>query len=277
MNIHELIRIFLPVFFFHTNEVYFPSSMEYAFENCQLYNGNTLIADYGNVKPDMIQNNMGHRIRINQKIHYGEFNNKKHEDIPIYVSVKNPPDLDYYEIIYVVYFPFSGPYSIFGKKVGDHDSDLEHIAVRVSKEHGSLIGIYYSYHSEGIWCHPEEIEFLEGRPVVYVARGSHGFYPYEGTHHRIFGFANDKMNQGTLWRPSKVIRVDTDKTDVVPPYWMYYRGQLSMQGIDNLPLKGWYRNLEPDESSTTFRDCFFPCWYPKCFLCTVPFIPSIVR
>lgn len=277
MNIHDLIRIFLPVFFFHTDEIYFPSTMEYAFENCQLYNGDTMIADYGAVTPNMIQTNQGHRIRINPAAHYGEFSIKPPGDIPVYVSFKDNPNVNFYEIIYVLYFPYSGPYRILWKDVGQHDSDLEHIAVRVSKEHGDLLGIYYSYHSEGIWIEPPQIQFIEGRPVVYVAKGSHGFYPDEGRHWRIFGFANDVMDRGLLWRPEKIVRVDTDKTDVVAPYWMSYRGQLSMEGVDNLPLKGWFRNLEPDESSTELRDCLFPCWYPSCFLCSVPFRPFFLK
>jgi hypothetical protein len=272
MDVFGLIRKFLPVFFFHTLETYMPSSMEYALENSQFYKGDIMVADYGKATPEMFANNVGHRIRLDPSIHIGEFHKKSSDDIPIYVSVKDYPDKDFYEILYIVYFPYSAPYRILWNEVGAHDSDLEHIAVRVSKQYGDLLGVYYSYHSEGKWCHPNEIEYIDNRPVVYVAKGSHGFYPYSGKHWRIFGFANDVMNNGLLWNPSRYIRVDIN-----PPYWMSYRGQLSMNGVDNIPLKGWFKNLEPEESSTELRDCIFPCWYPSCFLCRIPFVADNLR
>jgi len=246
-----------------------PASMEYGFKHAQLYNGNTMIADYGNITEEMLRKNAGHRIQIHPDAIYGERENLN--NVPVYVKVKERDDI--YEILYVVYFTYSGPFSMLGLKYGHHDSDLEHVSVRICKKTGKLIGVYYSYHSEGLWKSADEVEMENGHPVVYVAKSSHGFYPHRGTHFRIFGFANDKMNNGRHWMPERVIRVDGGNGTEIP-YWMSYRGQLSMAGIDSLPLKGWFRDFEPDESSTEFRDCFLPCWYPKCILCSVPFVPS---
>jgi hypothetical protein len=265
IDISLAILTFLPIFMFHCDEMYMPASMEYMFANSQFYNGSNMLADYGQITPEMISENKGHRIKIHPDAIYGE-KDKLLKDIPIYVKVKE--NNTYYEIVYTIYFTYSGPYRFFGFSYGEHDSDLEHVSVRILKGTGELIGVYYSYHSEGMWRTPGNIEMENGHPIAYVAKSSHGIYPRYGTHCRIYGFASDvTTDNGTKWLPEKIVRIDTPDA----PYWMKYRGQLSMDGVDNFPLKGWIKNFEPDFSSTEIRDCCCPCWYPKCFICIVPF------
>lgn len=265
INITLLILTFLPVFVFHTEEKYMPASMEYAFQNAQLYNGTTMIADYGQITPEMLEQNKGHRIQLHPDAIYGE-KNKSLSDIPVYVKVKE--NEMYYEITYVIYFTYSGPYHLFLWSYGHHDSDLEHVSVRILKSTGQVIGVYFSYHSDGTWRGAGEYDTVNNtHPVAYVAKSSHGIYPYTGTRCRIYGFANDTMNDGIRWLPQKIVRIDTPDA----PYWMKYRGQLSMDGVDNFPLKGWIKGFEPDFSTTEIRDCCCPLWYPRCILCIVPF------
>jgi len=88
-----------------------------------------------------------------------------------------------------------------------HESDWEHVAVRITAS-GGILGVYYAAHDGGVWCF-QEAPFgsnlsncyqLEGRrPFVYSAVQSHASYPRQGTVDRLGGFANDYSDTGYRW------------------------------------------------------------------------------
>lgn len=252
----NLIQKYKPIIIFHPDERYLPASMEFMVENSALYKNGSLIAETGKITVEQMEMNAGTNLKIDNKHYNGQLTKDNLDNIPIYVKVKE--NEKYHEITYIVYFMYNYGYNICGKLTGDHDSDLEHISVLIDKKSEDLIAVYYSYHSEGIWRYKKDIPMKNGHPLVWCAKDSHAFYPYTRPHFRVFCFANDYMGNGIEWNPQLVIDVDTEK-----PYWMKYKGQLSMNGIDNIPLKSWYKNFEEKISSNMLRDLFLPCVYNK--------------
>jgi hypothetical protein len=252
----DLVQKYKPIIIFHPNEKYFPSSMEYMIQNASLYNKGELVSKIGKITIEQMETNAGTNLKIDSNHYSGQLTKENMDGIPIYVKVKENDK--YYEITYIVYFMYNYGYNICGKLVGDHDSDLEHISVLINKESLDMIAIYYSYHSEGLWVYKKNVPMKNGHPIVWCAKDSHAFYPYSKPHFRVFCFANDYMGKGIEWEPKLVIDVDSEK-----PAWMKYLGQLSMNGIDNIPLKSWYRNFEEKISSNMCRDLCLPCVYNK--------------
>jgi hypothetical protein len=76
--------------------------------------------------------------------------------------------------------------------VGAHNVDIEFVRVYYSNS-GVPQKLFYSCHSryEGKWLTPADVQWIDGRPLVYSARGTHANYPSTGTWLRGFGFASD--------------------------------------------------------------------------------------
>jgi hypothetical protein len=97
------------------------------------------------------------------------------------------------------FFPYNKGY-LFG--IGDHQADWEEVVLHYDSSN-NLQFVFFSSHKwkDGYWLKPEECEFIDGRLVIYSARGSHGFYHKEATWIRFLGTANDHTSRGTLIFP----------------------------------------------------------------------------
>src|SRR5215210_446775 len=74
--------------------------------------------------------------------------------------------------------------------------------------------------ADGARCGSRDIEFRGGRPVVYVANGSHAAYFHAGVRDRIWPDPNDEADgRGAVQRPIAV-----SVGEAAPP-WMRYRGR----------------------------------------------------
>jgi MYXO-CTERM domain-containing protein len=97
---------------------------------------------------------------------------------------------------------------------GRHAGDWELVQYR---DDGSEA--VYAQHSGAERCPSREIEFRGGRPVVYVANGSHAAYFHAGTRDRMWPDPNDEADgRGAVVRP-RAVAVTAD----APP-WMRYDG-----------------------------------------------------
>src|SRR5690606_12007506 len=94
---------------------------------------------------------------------------------------------------------FFYPYNDWVASV-NHEADWEHITVVASGD-GTLRGVWYANHNGGDWYEPGEVPLTaEGRPVVYVADGSHASYPVAGTFNHGPGFDDRTYDGGPVWR-----------------------------------------------------------------------------
>ncbi|KAM5354828.1 hypothetical protein ACJ41O_001474 [Fusarium nematophilum] len=87
-----------------------------------------------------------------------------------------------------------------GMHFGNHVGDWENNMIRFRD--GKPVGIFYSQHVDGRafeWDDPE-ISKLDGRPIVYSARGSHANYPASGKQiHNLVLY--DNCDEGQRWDP----------------------------------------------------------------------------
>lgn len=147
------------------------------------------------------------------------------------------------DLVYIFNFCSNSSYRL-GKIYlgGDHLGDIEHIRVRVDLSIMRIVKIYYSAHGwdQGAWRTSEEIEWIDYRPVVYIAKGSHAIYHKEGTWLRIFGCANDHTEKGLEWNPLEIVNLRT-REDL-----MGYRGWMSPTGVRGMGLRDW--KTAPSES-----------------------------
>lgn len=148
----------------------------------------------------------------------GDYDKDSHtlSSMPIHAGVsevtltdENDEVKNYYRLTYL--FIYSDNLPPFAFSLGDHLGDIEHITFYVEKNaDGSfaetITKAYYSAHGkfEGTWVSGDDIEYDNGHPITYIARGSHADFPhlatglrfFTTTHHipRIFLFANDQIS-----------------------------------------------------------------------------------
>lgn len=120
---------------------------------------------------------------------------------------------------------------------GRHAGDWELVQYR---EDGSEA--VYAQHSGAERCPGGELERRGGRPVVYVANGSHAAYFHAGTRDRMWPDPNDVADgRGAVVRP-RAVRV----TEGSPP-WMRHRGRWGGARA------GWFPPEQPSPRGPAFQ------------------------
>ena len=233
----QLATTYKPIFVFSKEEKYYPCSVEYLLSHSQLYKENTLIKNFGELTPEELSRNVGDSLKVHPNSYRGQI-----ESAPIYYFIRTSEK--FIDIVFFIYFTYNGPLSILGKKVGAHDTDLEHIVVRVDTL-TQLIAVYFSAHgSEGRWVMKDSLQLINNNVLIYVAKSSHAMYPTNGRQWRVMGLANDKTDFGLSWTTDRLIEVkDND------PVWMKYVGKWSREGIDSVASNGWWRSQSVKSSN----------------------------
>lgn len=95
----------------------------------------------------------------------------------------------------------TGLFGLFpkSKALGYHAGDIERITYYYTVKNRKLVKVMISAHSNEyhVLNIPEDDDPNE--PItIYVAKGSHAFYPNPGVHWRIMGFANDVCGEGAV-------------------------------------------------------------------------------
>jgi hypothetical protein len=173
-----LAEMFKPIFIFHDEEKFFPVAIE------QL-NIDWTRADLGNSSSFVSYNITA--------------TNYLNKTAPIYASVLQNTTDNSLRITYAFLYGFNdcGPYfkthieTIFGFSMdpefsicpmGKHFGDLEHISIILNKKNGryEIDYLVYGNHDSEKPLLASEVEMMDNRPVVYVAKGSHASYHNKG-------------------------------------------------------------------------------------------------
>ncbi|GMH13091.1 hypothetical protein Nepgr_014932 [Nepenthes gracilis] len=195
-QVHALIEHYGPTVFFHRDEIYLPSSVQWFFNNGALLFesgkvGGKRIDSRGSNLPGGGSNDGEFWLDLpsdedkRNRLKYGSL-----ESAELYVHIKPASGGTFTDIAMWVFCPFNGPATIkvglanvAMNKVGEHVSDWEHFTLRVSNFNGELWSVYFSQHSGGEWVESSELEFGEGnRPVVYSSKSGHASFPHPGTY-----------------------------------------------------------------------------------------------
>ncbi len=103
-------------------------------------------------------------------------------------------------------------------RTGRHEGDWEVVQYRVRR--GRIVRAVYAQHAGAERCGVNGIRVSRGRPVVFLARGSHAAYFRPGTRDRGWPDPNDEADgEGERIRP-RMVRISADE-----PPWMRYDGR----------------------------------------------------
>jgi len=208
----ELAQRYAPKIYLHSQEKYFPSSVEF-------FTDQTNIQDIGNQKYMVTNQPLGCATCTDPVFLDGQKPND-HLTPPIYsISVPKAPTaegLEVMDLVYYAFFPYNG-----GKDVcigldnvpfvgcagehsnfGNHVGDWEHVTIRFID--GYPYQMYLGHHDSGMkyYFGDKNVEIEGGHPVVYAAKGSHGLYAFEGSYKYASAATTDlkdHMNKGTVW------------------------------------------------------------------------------
>ncbi|KAL8228809.1 hypothetical protein R6Q57_013709 [Mikania cordata] len=194
-QIKALIQTYSPVIYFHPDEQYLPSSVDWFFQN-----GALLYHKGDESKPTRVDNN---GLNLPQG---GSNDDTYWLDLPLdgsskdrvkkgnlqdtcaYFHVKPVSEGLFTDIAIWVFYPFNGASRAKVKflnlslgKLGEHVGDWEHVTLRINNINGELNSVFFSQHSWGKWVSASELEYHNGnKPVVYASLHGHASYPKSG-------------------------------------------------------------------------------------------------
>ncbi|TKY71102.1 Vacuolar protein sorting-associated protein 62 [Spatholobus suberectus] len=242
-QIHALVEHYGPTVFFHPEEVYLPSSVDWFFNNGALLyrkgvsTGEAIDAAGSNL-PGGGTNDGEFWIDLPSDdrrdfVKHGDLKSAK-----LYVHVKPALGGTFTDIAMWVFCPFNGPSTLkFGitsmafSKVGEHVGDWEHFTLRICNFTAELWSIYFSQHSGGKWLEAYDLEYIDGnKAVVYSSKSGHASYPHPGTYIQGssklgIGIRND-ATRSNLYVDSSVkyelVAVEYLGDVVTEPQWLQY-------------------------------------------------------
>lgn len=282
--IETWLRSACPVFYFHTKEEYFPTSIDHLLNNSRLLaHGKDLFLQQSpenrvGVISTIQKYDPNVYLVIHPKVFHGSF-----PDAPIYTHVRSVDDEDDEEtasttititntshlvvldLVYYVAYGNNGPqFRCCCIHACSHSSDIEHVVVRVRGDlhTGALtiLQVYYNCHerNDGQWKAKFETSPATQRPVVYVALYSHAHYPTHGTWWWLCGLIRDPCSAGFRWEPQQHIRLTVETTP-----WIQYRSgwtrerKCPMIRYNSLPITMALSTAK--QSNTWYRRICCPC------------------
>jgi len=190
---------YAPIFRLHSKEVFLPSSFDYVL---------------GNVHVE------GSILRINQTL------TKPEQILPWFYGTNNPtPYILYSEskanpnmwtANYFLFYPYNKGKTILGYQIGNHVGDWEHASITFINS--NPITITWSYHAkfESVPWSSNVVSKLGGRPVFYIAKGSHGVHPSVGKFKYLGDlafFVYDETDSGPIIDMNSAIFITSDNAN----------------------------------------------------------------
>ncbi|KAJ0693265.1 putative vacuolar protein sorting-associated protein [Helianthus annuus] len=194
-QIKALIQTYSPVIYFHPDEQYLPSSVDWFFQNGALLyhkgdeskpnrvDTNGLNLPQGGSNDDTYWLDLPLDGSSKDRVKKGDL-----QDACAYFHVKPMSGGLFTDIAIWVFYPFNGGSRAKVKfltlslgKLGEHVGDWEHVTLRVSNINGELNSVFFSQHSWGKWVSASALEYHTGnKPVVYASLHGHASYPKPG-------------------------------------------------------------------------------------------------
>lgn len=264
---------FAPVVYLHSEEDYFPCTIEYYCQHSSLWDGNECIIPDGRLNIKKLPTDpecSSWRLDVEKKAQRGE-DPRFLDNIPFYVNIVEKEDR--YQIFYIFCYAYNGPFWLCGVaesikrcaccNVGAHQADIEHITVEVKKEayqrsdekeSDLVIRAYFAAHGsrDGRWIEGKNLKWENGRILCYSAKHSHASYQKRGTIWRCLGCINDHTENYHVWIPKELVYID-DTT-----HWNQFSGYLGKHV--RTPLRhSWWRD-ESRISTNWFCRFFCACY-----------------
>jgi hypothetical protein len=173
----------------------------------------------------------------------------------------SPGNSGNYDIQYIFYYPYNGD-MVSGPLNTAHESDFEHITVRVKQDQKTISQVYYAAHdNEGKWYNlqiPAEglsgySVTTEGRLLVYAALNSHASYPWAGKWTRNNLPDDHAAGDGPIWDCQQSVQNLGEKEyPAKDMQWIQYSGhwgEVGTQSFTTGPVgpayqQWWYSDPE---------------------------------
>lgn len=222
----SLVDKWSPIIYLHSNEKYFPCSVDWLNKNAVLVDHNTSPPTFISPVTNMDLYNVSKKYNFERRVSgdiIWSFGSEMYpgelpiKDVPIYALVKNKDGKIY--IIYTFIFARNGEYSILGlADAGQHPADIEQMVVELDENTGELLKVFYGAHSTWVrkWVDAKNVPMENGKIVAYMALHGHGLYEKPGTVFRLFGLSNDYTEKGIRWQPRVKLIYPRDSPKYVP-------------------------------------------------------------
>ncbi|KAL0717840.1 hypothetical protein Bca4012_067162 [Brassica carinata] len=191
-----LFRAYSPLIYFHPEEEFLPSSVDWVFSNGALLyqkgnesnpvpvqpNGSNL--PQGGSDDDLYWLDYPADRNARERVKKGDLGNTK-----VYLHIKPMFGGTFTDIVVWIFSPFNGNARLkilFIKSlslgdIGEHIGDWEHVTLRISNFNGELWRVYFSEHSGGSLVEACDLEFQGGnKPVVYSSLHGHAMFSKPG-------------------------------------------------------------------------------------------------
>jgi len=261
---------FSPYLYFKKGELYRPLPVEKYLSVCELRRNNKLdvsepdLTDSHTVLNIVTTKYLGEFTKDNDNNTFLHFNTLIYEDILAENADRDATcyckvvELGHYKTALIYFFLYQqvSKYPCCGLKScllscngGGHLGDVKSVIVYLESDR--ITSVYYSAHGElqGEFRNADQLEYIDGHPIVYPCLGDHSNYPEKGCHLRIFGVVNDSCGSDILCRPN-VVEVYNNTP------WCNYSGHMNINGIGSPKNHGWWNLQVPITSNNWFRRLF---------------------
>ncbi|KAG6521132.1 uncharacterized protein LOC122051926 [Zingiber officinale] len=258
-QVEALMQAYAPKIYFHSDEEFLPSSVNWFFGNGALLyqrenqsNPSTPIEPDGSNLPQGESNDGAYWIDLpaeddrKDKAKKGDISSTK-----VYLHVKPMLGATFTDMAIWIFYPFNGParakvsfINIKLGKIGGHVGDWEHMTLRISNFTGELRRVYFSEHSAGSWEEASQVEWdgATNKPVGYASLHGHAMYARPG----LVLQGNAKLGIG--------IRNDTDKGSSVDSGESWEVVGAEYLGVEAPPWVNYMREWGPKISYDIWKE-----------------------
>ncbi|MEZ4449728.1 MAG: Vps62-related protein [Nannocystaceae bacterium] len=247
-QLDAVIKKFAPILYFHPNESYLMSSVEWFLAQATLYVGGVAQS----TPQDGLANHLPSDPNLDPNTVWLDAPNSARggnlATAEALIRVKHLPGNAFTDLQFWFFYPYNGAGtakafpvddSISLDPLGEHGGDWEHITLRIENRDLSLHSVYLSQHSGGVWLmNPsQELEWVNGRMVIYASRNGHAAYAHAGNNLSNskkyweiaeFGLRNDTARGPSLDCAAHYRIISTDylpASQYPEPAWLSYRGR----------------------------------------------------
>ncbi|KAL3613778.1 hypothetical protein CASFOL_041852 [Castilleja foliolosa] len=246
-QIETLFQTYSPFIYFHPEENYLPSSVNWFFANGALLytkgkesspvsiqpNGSNL--PQGGSNDGLYWLDLPVDKRARENVVKGDL-----QSAEVYLHVKPVLGSTFTDIQMWVFYPFNGHAAAklgFLKKVslghiGEHVGDWEHVTMRISNFDGTIYRVFFAQHDGGKWVDSSLLEYQNGNKfAVYASLNGHASYNRAGLvllgGDDDFGVRDDTSRSGAVMDTGGVFKVVAADglgkgESVVAPPWLEY-------------------------------------------------------
>ncbi|WP_224369537.1 Vps62-related protein [Hyalangium versicolor] len=207
-NITALLQRYAPIVYFHPDEQFFMCSVDWFLRQASLYDRTTRSTTPAGSLPAVLPTVNGgedrYYLTTPSSARAGNL-----ESAEALVNAKYHRDAGFLDLQFWFFYAYNGAGTakvellvgavnsdVSLTPMGEHEGDWEHITLRFRADSLALDSVYMSQHSGGEWFRnpSQELEWQNGRPVVYSSRNGHASYAHAGTN----------LSNGFSWKPEGV-------------------------------------------------------------------------